>query len=107
MKDLTLPEQNILLAIFHLKEGAYLLSIRDFIKERTGKEFAIGTIYVPMERLRRMGYLRVKVSKPSSKVGGRSTKYYRLTEAGFQVLHETKQKHDRLWFDFPQTTSSS
>lgn len=105
MKELTLPEQHILLSIYHLKEGAYLLSIRDFIKERTGKEFAIGTIYVPLERLRRLGYLKVKVSKPSPKVGGRSTKYYRMTETGFRVLHETKMKNDLLWSDFPQTSS--
>jgi len=105
MKELTLPEQHILLSIFHLKEGAYLLSIRDFIKERRGKEFAIGTIYVPLERLRRLGYLNVTVSKPLPKVGGRSTKFYRLTEAGFRILHETKKKQDRLWMDFPQPIS--
>ena len=107
MKELTLPEQHILLAVFHLKKGAYLLSIRDFIKELTDKEFAIGTIYVPLERMRRLGYLSVTVSKPSSKVGGRSTKYYHLTESGFQVLHETKKKHERLWIDFPQTNPTS
>ena len=105
MKELTQPEQYILLSVHFLKEGAYLLSIRDHIKEITGKEFAIGTIYVPLERLRRLGYLDVRVAKPPAKVGGRSTKFYRLTESGFQVLHETKKKNDRLWTGFPRTDS--
>lgn len=106
MKELTLPEQYILLSVFYLKEKAYLLSIRDHIRELAGKEYAIGTIYVPLERLRRLGYLDVKVAKPPSKIGGRSTKFYRLTEAGFQILHETKQRQDRLWTGFTQTDSS-
>ena len=104
MKELTLQEQYILLSVFHLKDGAYLLSIRDHIKAITGKELAIGTIYVPLERLRRLGYLKSRVAKPSPKVGGRSTKFYRLTESGTQALMDSKRRQDRLWEGFAGVT---
>jgi PadR family transcriptional regulator PadR len=100
MKELTIQEQQILLAVFHLKENASLLSIRDRIRETTGKNPAIGTVYVPLERLRRGGYLAARIAGPSPKVGGRSTKYYRLTESGAAALTETKKRMDGLWREF-------
>jgi DNA-binding PadR family transcriptional regulator len=100
MRELTQQEQNILLSVFHLKEKAYLLAIRDHIKDITGKEQAIATIYVPLERLARLGFLKTTLIKPEPKVGGRSVKYYRLTESGTAVLTEMKRIQDRLWLGF-------
>lgn len=100
MKELTLQEQYILLSINQLKEAAYLLNIRDHIKQITGKEFALGTIYVPLERLRRLGYLNTRIEKPAPKVGGRSIKYYGLTKAGISALSHMKSIHDQLWLGF-------
>ena len=104
MKELTLHEQYILLTILQLKKEAYLLNIRDCIKEVTGKELALGTIYVPLERLKRLGYLSVRVEKPAPRVGGRSIKYYSLTKAGFRALSQMKKIQDRLWIYFAEAT---
>ena len=104
MKELTLQEQYILLTILQLKEEAYLLNIRDRIKEVTGRELALGTIYVPLERLKRLGYLNVRVVKPAPRVGGRSIKYYRLTMEGFRALSQMKKIQDRLWVHFAEAT---
>ena len=100
MKALTRLEEYILLSVFHLKENAYLITIRDFYKENTGKELSIGTIYVPLERLRRRGYVSTRIGKPAPKVGGRSVKYYRLTKEGFTSLKSMKKVHDRMWWGF-------
>ena len=86
--------------MFHLREEAYLLAIRDHLKDITGREQAIATIYVPLERLARLGYLKTTLIKPRPKVGGRSVKYYRLTDAGIAVLTEMKRIQDRLWLGF-------
>ena len=82
MKPLTQLEEHILLSVFRLQDNAYLITIRDHIKRNTGKELAIGTIYVPLERLRRKGYVKTIIGKPTPKVGGRSVKYFRLTQEG-------------------------
>ena len=65
MRELTQQEQNILLSVFHLKEQAHLLAIRNHLKDITGKELAIATIYVPLERLAKLGYLKTTLSNPS------------------------------------------
>jgi DNA-binding PadR family transcriptional regulator len=106
MRELTQQEQNILLSVFHLKDQAYLLAIRNHLKEITGREQAIATIYVPLERLNRLGYLTATLIKPEPKVGGRSVKYYRLTESGIEVLTEMKRIRDRLWLGFDGIASN-
>lgn len=105
MRELTQQEQNILLSVFHLQDQAYLLAIRNHLKDITGKEQAIATIYVPLERLARLGYLKSTLIKPEPKVGGRSVKYYRLTDAGIAVLTEMKRIQDRLWLGFEDTAA--
>jgi PadR family transcriptional regulator PadR len=106
MRELTQQEQNILLSVFHLKEQAYLLAIRNHLRDITGKEQAIATIYVPLERLARLGYLKTTLIKPEPKVGGRSIKYYRLTDAGVAVLTEMKKIQERLWLGFEKTAAN-
>ena len=51
MKNFTKKEEQILLAICNLGDGACLMSIRDEIKKYTGKSYAVGTIYAPLNRL--------------------------------------------------------
>ena len=102
MKALTRLEEHILLSVFHLKENAYLITVRDFIKENTGKELSIGTMYGPLERLRRGGYVSTRIVKPAPKAGGRSVKYYRVTKEGFESLEEMKKVHDRMWWGFSE-----
>jgi PadR family transcriptional regulator PadR len=102
MKSLTQLEQYILLAIFHLKDNAYLITIREFLKDKTGKNHAIATIYIPLERLRKLGYLDTVTGGPSPKVGGRSIKYYHLTKPGYRALSEMKRITDRMWLGFPE-----
>jgi len=97
---MTIQEQSILLSVAHLKEKACLLGIRDRIRRVTGKEYALGTIYVPLERLRRLGFLNARLVKPAPRVGGRSTKYYTLTRAGREALTRMKAIQDRLWRGF-------
>jgi len=97
MKSLTLHEEYILLAVFQLGDNAYLITLREYLKEKTGKDYSIGSIYVPLDRLWKMGYLDTRIGKPSPKVGGRSIKYYNITEKGKSILAENKKIHDRMW----------
>jgi DNA-binding PadR family transcriptional regulator len=102
MKALTLHEEYILLSVLQLKDNAYLNTIRHHIKKTTGKSLALGTIYVPLDRLRRMGYVQTITGKPTPKVGGRSIKYYRITKQGLNALAEAKKVHDRMWLGFAE-----
>lgn len=104
MKELTLIEQYILLSILHLENNAYLVTIRDHIKDITGRDMAIATIYVPLERLSRLGHLSSRTVKPSPRVGGRAIKYYRLTRTGVRALGEMKRIQERFWVGYSKKT---
>ena len=103
MKPLTRQEEYILLSVFYLQENAYLITIRDHLKNYTGKKLAIGTIYVPIDRLRRQGYLSSRIGEPKARAGGRSIKYYDLTDKGVEALKEIRKVHDLMWNDFINT----
>ena len=45
MKLFTKKEEQILLAIYHLGDNAYLITIREEIKKYTGKYYSVGTVY--------------------------------------------------------------
>ncbi len=103
MKVFTKKEEQILLAIYQLKDEAYLIPIREKIKEFTGKYFSVGTIYVPLNRLHTFGYLTTKVQKPDASTG-KPIKYYRLTERGLAALAALEKQNTLMWEGFKSPT---
>jgi len=100
MKIFTKKEEQILLAIYHLKDEAYLIPIREKIKEYTGKDYSVGTIYVPLNRLHVYGYLTAHVEKPDASIGGKPIKYYKLTKRGLAALATLEKQNKLMWEGF-------
>lgn len=98
MSELTRKEEHILLAVHFLQNHAYLITIRDRIKHMTGTEYAVGTIYAPLNRLHINGYLDsyLKETKESNK----PVRYYRVTKQGYQALAEIKKLTEEMWEGF-------
>jgi PadR family transcriptional regulator PadR len=103
MKSLTRQEVLILLSIFQLKDEAYLVSIRKYLKKITGKDWSMGAVYVPLDRLRRLGYLDTRIGGPRAKLGRNNVKYYHLTKKSIEALAEVKQVNEQAWFGFSET----
>lgn len=97
MKYITRQEEFILLVVHRLKEKAYLVEIQKQLNQLTGKNWSISSVYSPLDKLERSGYLLYRVGEPTAKRGGRAIKYYHLSDTGFKVLAEVKKVHDRLW----------
>jgi len=100
MKYLTRQEELILLAVYHLKENAYLVSIRKHLKKFTGKSWSVGAVYAPLDRLGRNGYLNMHIGEATARRGPNAIKYYRLTKAGIAALTEVKKVNDVMWDGF-------
>ncbi|MCP4724716.1 MAG: hypothetical protein GY863_06755 [bacterium] len=100
MKFLTRQEELILLTIFRLKDNAYIVKIREHLMNHTGKDWSIGAVYVPMDRLRKLGMLDTVIGEPTAKRGGKAIKYYRLTNKGVKSLEEIKKVQDVMWEEF-------
>ena len=100
MHHLTRKEEQVLLAVCHLKENAYLITIREMVKKYTGKHYSVGTIYAPLNRLHINGYMESDTVKPSGSQGGKPIKYYRVTRKGVEALTALKRQNDVMWEGF-------
>ena len=90
-------EQSVLLAVAHLGEGAYGVSIRHEIEARAHSEISIGALYTALDRLERKGYIRTTASDPSPERGGRSKRLVHLTATGVAALRRSRELMDRMW----------
>ncbi len=90
-------EQSVLLAIAHLGEKAYGVTIRQEIERRTGRDVAVGALYTALERAERKGLVRSRMSDPTPTRGGRSRRHYVLRAAGARALRDSRARLDRMW----------
>jgi DNA-binding PadR family transcriptional regulator len=97
MEWLTKLEELVLIAVLRLKDNAYGISIYDLIVNLTGKEVSVSSVYFPLERLARKGYLQTLKGEPTPKRGGMSKRYYRLTREGIRALQENRSFNQTIW----------
>jgi DNA-binding PadR family transcriptional regulator len=102
MKDLTLYESIILLAILRLEDNAYGVTIREKIEELAQRSISYGTLYSYLDQVHRKGYVRKYVGKPSPERGGRRKIYYMLTADGKEALKAAHELQKVIWADMPK-----
>src|SRR5688572_14907255 len=90
-------EQVVLLAILRLGEDAYAIPVREEIVSRTGRAVARGALYTALERLEAKGCLRSRMSAPLAERGGRSRRYFTVTQLGLAEIRNWRQTMLRLW----------
>ena len=100
MSGLTKKDEQILLAITRIGEDAYLIPIREQIRQFTGKTYSVGTIYAPLNRLHVQGYLESYLKKTGGPGSGKPIKCYRLTKRGYEALMEIKKQNEMMWDGF-------
>lgn len=97
MKYLTRKEELILITILKLKEEASLVQIRRKLIASTSHSWSVGNVYVPLDRMTKLGFLVTRVGSPTARRGGKAVKYYALTRAGKRALSDLKKVHDSVW----------
>jgi PadR family transcriptional regulator PadR len=107
MKLLSRPEELFLLAIWRLQDNAYAVTIRDQVKDITGKTWSFGATFVTLDRLVRKRYLVSHLSEPTQKRGGRSKRMYSLTRAGIKALIDIRKLQESMWKDIPRLSLSA
>lgn len=100
-KYLTRKEELILLTVFRLGETASLVNVREQLMISTGHGWSVGNVYVPLDRLSRLGLLEPRIGEPSPRRGGKAVKFYLLTRQGRMALADLKRVHDSLWEGLP------
>ena len=101
MKLLTRAEEYVLLAIWRLRGDAYSLKLQREIHRISGEKWSLGTIYAPLERLEKRGYIASFFSDTTPERGGRQKRIYELTSEGKKALDRIKEVHESFWEDLP------
>jgi PadR family transcriptional regulator PadR len=97
MKDLTLVEEMVLLAIWKLESNAYGVTIRKQVTRSTNRLFPYGTLYSILDKLTKKRLITKIVSDPLPRRGGRSRNYYSITPDGISALKAALQLKTSLW----------
>ena len=75
-----------MLALLHLGQKAYGVSIRQEIERRSGHDVAIGAVYATLTRLEEKRFVTTWLSDPLPIRGGRARKHWHLTALGERAL---------------------
>jgi DNA-binding PadR family transcriptional regulator len=81
-------EVAVLYSIYHCADDAYGVSVHDTIKECTGDDVAMGSIYLTLDRLKEKRLVRSWWSEPGPGRGGRRKRLYELTGTGKSALRD-------------------
>jgi PadR family transcriptional regulator PadR len=79
-------EHLIVLALVRLGNGAYGAAIRREIRERTGRDASIGTVYMTLGRLETKKMIVSYVGNPTAQRGGRRRRHYLIDTDGQKAL---------------------
>ena len=101
MKTISKREEQILIAVWNLKESAYLLAIKNHLSKIMETQWSVGAIHKPLMKLEKEGLVESYLGEATAKRGGRSKKIYRVSKSGLESLKAIKERNDILWANFP------
>ena len=92
-------EELVLLTVATLGDEAYGVSIKESIESRCGREISIGALHSTITRLEEKKYLKSWLGGSTNERGGRSKRYFQVTNEGRQAVAAVKSLRDELWSD--------
>jgi DNA-binding PadR family transcriptional regulator len=90
-------EELVLLTVAALDDNAYGVSIQQDIETRCDRSISIGALHSTITRLEEKGFLKSWLGGATQERGGRSKRYFEVTQSGKIILRETKSLRDELW----------
>ena len=97
MELLTKLEEMVLIAVLRLKDKAYGIAVYRHVAGLTGGRPALSSVYFPLERLVRRGFLTSVLGDPTPVRGGMRKKYYALTPEGIRTLQDNRALTEKAW----------
>jgi PadR family transcriptional regulator, regulatory protein PadR len=90
-------EELVLLTIAMLSPEAYGVMIQKDIEDRCNRSISIGALHSTIARLEEKGFLTSWTGGATKERGGRSKRFYEVTQAGKKAVAESKNLRDELW----------
>jgi PadR family transcriptional regulator PadR len=95
-------ELMVLLAVLHVGDKAYGVTIAREIEGKSGRQAVLGSVYAALERLEGKGLVSSSLGEATAERGGRAKKYFRVTAKGLREVRDTRRVLQRLWRGLPQ-----
>jgi PadR family transcriptional regulator PadR len=95
-------ELLVLLSLIRLDDEAYGVPIAEAIEESSGRDVALGSVYITLERLERKALVSSRLGEPTAERGGRAKTYFRITAKGLREVRQARQTFIKLWQGVPQ-----
>lgn len=95
-------ELLVLLALIRLGDEAYGVPITDTIEETSGREVAVGSVYITLDRLAAKGLITSRLGEPTAERGGRAKTYFRITAKGLREVRQAQRTLKALWHGVPE-----
>jgi len=100
MAFLTKLEELFMLAIFYHNRPVNLMDIREYLLDKADKDWAIASLYIALDKLKKKGFVKSFKGEPKNVRGGKALRYYQITKIGIQALDESWKMQENLWKDF-------
>jgi len=95
-------ELLVLLSLIRLGDEAYGVPISEAIEASSGKDVAIGSVYITLERLETKGLVSSRLGEPTAARGGRAKTYFKVTAKGLREVRQAQRTLVNLWKGVPQ-----
>ncbi|HZR23042.1 MAG TPA: PadR family transcriptional regulator [Vicinamibacterales bacterium] len=95
-------ELTVMLAVLRVGDEAYGVPIAAELKQTTGREPLLGSVYAALERLEAKGLVKSTLGEATAERGGRAKKYFRVTAKGLRHVRDAQRSLVRLWSGVPQ-----
>ncbi len=100
-------EQMLLWTVIRLGNGAYGMAVRDELERRAGRDASRGAVYITLDRLVKKGYLRSHLGSATEARGGRSRRYFAVTDEGTVALREARTALVNVWTGLEEAVDES
>lgn len=90
-------EQQLLLVILRLDDGAYGANLGRELEQRAGRRVSRGALYATLDRLEDKGLIRWTQVPGSEARDGLPRRVYTVTAAGLRALRAAHDVLQRLW----------
>ncbi|RKN77970.1 PadR family transcriptional regulator [Ulvibacterium marinum] len=95
-------EELVLLAVCILDGEGYGISVKKEVERHSGRSILLGAVHITLYRLQDKGLLQSKIGGSTVKRGGRSKRFFKITDSGLKHLKAAQEVRQKMWELIPQ-----
>ncbi len=94
--------EEMILIILLMKEETYGVEIAKEYELQVKQSISLPAIHVVLKRLEKKGLVESKLGKPTAERGGKSKRFYKATNQGYQVTKAMQERRTDIWKMIPK-----